>query len=117
MIATFFHTDEAGRHPWAQHHGSYAKPGTELLQKISAPIASSTTFLAGDDVVTKEDLDRDIDGLSRGNSRTRVSLKCGRCPTSVAARTETIFPIFDKLAEAGVREVSITAIAARLRRK
>lgn len=117
LVATYYPVADSEPAQWSEHRSYYQKPGAEFLVRISAPAENGSAYLAGDHVVTADKRRNNPDALNRGDSRTRLSLKCGRCSTSVAARSESIFPIFDLLATAGVQEVSLTAIAARLRRR
>lgn len=116
MVATYFYGTDAAPEGWAPHRGGYAKPGENHLIKISAPKDSGTVNLIGNTAISSEQYKQDL-SLDMNSARVRFGLKCGKCSTSVAARRENIEPIFDKLAAAGIREVSLTAIAARLKRR
>jgi hypothetical protein len=63
--------------------------------------------LDGDDYLTREQpssADRHI--------RYRYTLHCKLCGLSVSRRADTLHPVLDKLAEAGVNDVSMKALAA-----
>lgn len=65
------------------------------------------TVLYGD---SPQDDPADADG-----GRIRYRLECGLCGLNVPARSETLHPVLDKLAKAGVSVVRLSALAGILR--
>ncbi|TFV67719.1 hypothetical protein E4P40_24000 [Blastococcus sp. CT_GayMR20] len=49
------------------------------------------------------------------HGRDRYRLKCELCPDTVPVRRENLVPVLDTLATAGVEEISLAGLAARLR--
>lgn len=59
---------------------------------------------------------RHVNTHLEGKVRARYTLTCGRCAHSVAVREERLFAALDRIAEAGVSEVSLSALAAIVER-
>lgn len=110
-IATYSPVVELGPGHWAEQIGKYESPESDTL----IPIRGSTrAYLAGDRPVSKEESRANPDALEQGDSRTRFGLTCEQCGLSVTARSEKAFPIFDVLAAAGIKEISLAALGKRL---
>ena len=69
---------------------------------------------------TEEHRVKDAAGETRlrktDETRNRYNLRCAKCDLSVPCRSETLDSILATLAAAGVSEISLAALAARVRR-
>jgi len=70
--------------------------------------------LVGDEVVTAERHKSEPDIYDNG-SRRRYSFQCKICGLSIARKAAVVEPVFNRLAGAGVSEISLSALAAILR--
>jgi len=127
MIGTF-RPDESGKYGegvyWGESVQGYQSPGSAELVRLQGSV---TAFLAGDEFVpqnepTEDDMEAQMARIVAGEepiekpdiTRTSFTFQCERCSLRSRARKETLFPIFDTLRHAGVRELSLKALAARL---
>jgi hypothetical protein len=116
-IATFYTNPGGGkgvRQFWSEHPRLYQEPGNDTLIPISG---RATQTLAGDTLVTNAEFKADHDLLNQGDARSKANLKCGRCSASVSVRLETLSPMFDVLASAEIKELTLSSLATRLRRR
>lgn len=110
LVASFYlepKAPEAAR--WASDK-NYWREGVHV-----AKLPSTTyTALVGDRVVSNDEYKADPLVFDNG-SRSRYSFRCPICGLSIARRSEVVLETFDRLANAGVSEISLESLAAILR--
>lgn len=89
---------------------TYWRDGKSIAQ---LPRKGSRSLLVEDRVISKEDFKAKVFVLDNG-SRSRYSFKCGICSLSVSRRSEAVTEAFDRIAAAGVSEISLAGLAAIL---
>ena len=102
--------DENAPRSWAGST-TYWRDGKSVAK---LKIGASRTSLVENRPVSAEEFKRDPFVFDNG-SRSRYNFKCEICGLSVVRQSEAVMLCFDRLAEAGVSEISLSVLAAILK--
>lgn len=95
----------AGAWLWVEY-GDY--PGRDASR---GRLTRATQFLNADQLVTQGEIDPRVFGE---NSRTRYRFHCKRCGLTVERKAPLVHRAFEILSDAGVREISLSALRVAL---
>jgi hypothetical protein len=93
-------------------HGQDRRPGWSEHPEVM--LLTSGVQLVGDDLPTPDN--PLMAGLDAGTARWRPRLECRDCRAPLVARAETLFAALDAIAAAGVSKISLSTLAASVRR-
>lgn len=88
--------------------------GTGL--QLAVPGVQAQTMIGDRRIPTDDDGLPILAGLDYSQARTRYRMECARCGLTVTTRQETLQGVAPKFREAGLREVSLSVLAAAIRR-
>lgn len=87
-------------------------PG-EWMDRFTRTDPTGDVAAAGETLLDDEPYDVSRDGLRpSGEVRSRYRLRCRKCDASQVFRKETLWPILDRLKDAGVSTISLGGLAA-----
>ena len=110
LIASFYFDSDAPQEARWMSSRDYWRDG----QHVAKLPETAGARLVNDQVITAAQYKADPLVFDNG-SRSRYSFKCEVCGLSIARRADVVFDRFDKLASAGVSEISLEHLAAILR--